>query len=484
MNDPSNSEIARLIHDLRWPETHARDRATQALLALGTPAVPALIETLSGDSFLARIRAAKILGEIGDARAVQPLIDALRRTGFQDTDTGVALAGGLARLAEQNPVPTLRDALPLMNSNLTHFGAAAARLHAALAPLPEDTPHTPEWEARRLVEQLQSPVSLRRDWVVRELIELGAPAVSPLIETLRWSPAPNVREAASKILCAIGDARAVEPLLSALKDEMDMPTRIKMTRQLQSMSLPENAGANPLLTRPLIASLTAEAAGVQKLAFKMLVAAGPPAVPALVAALQDARGRIRYVAALILGHIGVAESAPTLRALCMDMDPNVRHAAAAVLGRLNAVNSSDIPLLIEALVQTEVLNDESKWVRSQAVAALGALAQQTIPTPELRAAVPPLRRLARSPFTLGDMRAACRSALEKIETATAAFKDLPLPAMAAPSSSPENLPLPASAPPSATNDLPLPVAAISGGDKAPSGWWARLKTAARRRRLG
>lgn len=452
-------EIARHIHDLRWPETHARDRATQALLAIGTSAVPALIETLSGTSFLARIRAAKILGEIGDARAARPLIEALRLVGFTDTDTGAALANGLARLAEQNPVPELRDALPLLESSLTHFADATVRIHAALnpSPLPEVIPHTPEREARQLVERLRQTFPFGHGETVRALVALGAPAVSPLIETLRWSPVPAVREEASEALCAIGDARAVEPLLAALKDEMEAGTRGKMARRLQSMALKPNAGADRNFARPLLDALTAEAADVQNLAFKMLVAAGPPAVPALVAALTatwHGNAKRRRDAALILGHIAAPETAEPLRAACSDSDQFVRHAAVSALGRVGSVRSSDSALLIEAL------GDNLLWIRSHAAAALGALAEQAIPTPELRAALPPLRRLVRSPFTQGDVRAACRSALEKIETATAAFKDLPLPTMAAPPSSAEGLPLPAAAPPNASNTaLPIPAVA-------------------------
>jgi HEAT repeat protein len=56
-----------------------------------------------------------------------------------------------------------------------------------------------------------------REAATRALIQIGQPAVEPLIATLGesyWS----VRGAAAEALGAIGDARAVEPLIAALKD--------------------------------------------------------------------------------------------------------------------------------------------------------------------------------------------------------------------------------------------------------------------------
>ncbi len=479
--EPETGDAARLIAALRSENAGRRASAAAALTKLGPAAVPALVAALDGDSFLTWVRAARVLGKIGDGRAVGPLIVLLERalTGA-DNDVAPVVAEALGEIAEKDPVPALRDALPLLR-NWTYIEPAAtalARIEAALArlPQPETAPPPPEEQARQLVEQLRQTFPLWRDEIVRALIALGEPAVSPLIETLRWSPVSAVREEAAEALCAIGDARAVEPLLAALKDEMEAGTRGKMARRLQNMALKPNAGADPALTRPLLDALTAEAGDVQNLAFDMLVAAGPPAAPALVAALQDARGRIRRVAALILGHIAVPETGVPLRAACSDPDQFVRHAAVAALGRLNEVRASDIALLIEAL------GDNLLWIRRHTAAALGTLAEQGTPPPELRAALPPLRRFARSVFAGDEVRHACQKAVRQIEAVTAAFKDLPLPTTAAPASSAEGLPVPAAAPALTTSDLPVPATREAGDDKEPPpGWWTRLKTAARRR---
>jgi len=61
-----------------------------------------------------------------------------------------------------------------------------------------------------------------KDWSVREeaaraLVKVGSPAVGPLIAALEDGN-PNVREKAARALGGIKDARAVEPLIAALKD--------------------------------------------------------------------------------------------------------------------------------------------------------------------------------------------------------------------------------------------------------------------------
>lgn len=478
-DDHNSEEITRRIRDLRYAEPEVRDRATQALLAIGPPAVPALIEALSGNSFLTRIRAAKILGEIADPRAIVPMIRAWHQIGVTDSDSSAAIATGLVRLIEQNrAAPELAHAQRLLE-RLPAQSWLAERIRAALGPTP-NVPPTPEQQASYLVRQLQQAFadSAAEEDTVRALIALGATAVPPLIDALRWSNAAAVREIVARTLCALGDVRAVGPILSAIKDETELATRQKMMHHLRAMKLPGNAGADPVFTRPLIAALNAESAGVTRLAAEMLVAAGPPAAPALVSSLGDATGSIRRGAALILGRIAVPETAPALRKTCSDPNPNVRYAAVAALGRLGAVQRTDIPLLTEALRDN---SQDSAFVRTNAARALGGLAAKGSPAPELRSALNALRRLARSPLAPSDVRDAAKNAIQTIESATAALKDLPMPASAAVlGASTEGLPVPASPPVDLSSaGLPLPVATTDvpegAKDVGRPTWWQRVR---------
>ncbi len=67
-----------LVQSLGDPDNPAHIHAAEELVAMGPAALPALMNALSPESpWLISYRAAEILGEIGDRRAAQPLIDAL-----------------------------------------------------------------------------------------------------------------------------------------------------------------------------------------------------------------------------------------------------------------------------------------------------------------------------------------------------------------------------------------------------------------------
>ena len=67
-----------------------------------------------------------------------------------------------------------------------------------------------------LIDDLRS--FFRRDSAIESLVEIGEPAVEPLIQALKDEDS-FVREGAAEALGKIGDKRAVEPLINALKDE-------------------------------------------------------------------------------------------------------------------------------------------------------------------------------------------------------------------------------------------------------------------------
>jgi HEAT repeat protein len=135
---------------------------------LGRIAVEPLIEALGKDD--TRQLAIKVLTEIGDERAKEPLIKAL----LDDYDWGV------------------------------RWDAIRALGGRAVEPL---------------IEMLGADKESVRWDAVRALGEIGdARAVKPLIETLRDEDS-NVRWYATETLGKIGDERAIEPLIKALGDD-------------------------------------------------------------------------------------------------------------------------------------------------------------------------------------------------------------------------------------------------------------------------
>lgn len=89
----------------------ARQEAVQKLHPIGRPIVEILIEYLEDDDWVVREAAADVLGKIGDVRAVEPLIERLKR----DNDTGVKelATKGLGLIGDARPVDLLIDMIPI-----------------------------------------------------------------------------------------------------------------------------------------------------------------------------------------------------------------------------------------------------------------------------------------------------------------------------------------------------------------------------------
>jgi HEAT repeat protein len=75
--DDSISNIANLISVFDNPEGSEREKARQALVAVGSRAVGLLIEALKSSNVWVREEAVKSLGQIGDITAVHPLVGSL-----------------------------------------------------------------------------------------------------------------------------------------------------------------------------------------------------------------------------------------------------------------------------------------------------------------------------------------------------------------------------------------------------------------------
>jgi HEAT repeat protein len=251
-----------------------------------------------------RTAAARALGDIGDARAVEPLIAALKD---KDSHVREATVRALGKIGDARAVKALSAALK------------------------------------------------GGDWLVRKaaaeaLGKIGdARAVKPLIAALK-DEVSDVREAAAGALCEIGDARAVEPLIAALKDG-NFYVRQAAAGALGAIGAPA--------VKPLIAALKDKDSDVRKAAAGALgkigwkpekgeaealyliaqgkwdecVKIGAPAVEPLIAALKDGDSDVRQAAAGALGAIGAPAVKPLIAAL-KDGHKWVRKAAAGALGKI------------------------------------------------------------------------------------------------------------------------------------------------------
>ena len=114
------ARIPELIAALASPSPVARRKAREALMALGKPAVPSLIQLLSHRKPHVRWEAAKALGGIADPIAALALVNALKD---RDGDVRWLAAEGLATLGRDALPPLLAALIDPSNSDWLREGA-------------------------------------------------------------------------------------------------------------------------------------------------------------------------------------------------------------------------------------------------------------------------------------------------------------------------------------------------------------------------
>jgi HEAT repeat protein len=286
-----------------------RDSVTQALSQLGEPAVAPLLAALKDEKIQVRSSAADALGQIGGL-ALEPLILAL-----QDEDQQVRsnAARALGQLGSPQAVQ------PLINALKDQTGPVRYMAAGALARLDDNR------------------------------------AVPPLVAALNdddW----RVRDRAAKALGLLNDSRAVCPLINALGDK-DGRVRERATEALHHLSASTFDS--------LINALLCENGYIRAGAVKLLGMMGDSrAVEPLIAILGDENDSVRSAAAESLGRLKNDRTVELLKAALKDNNEQIRRGAAQTLGRLGIM---EVDLLIAAL------NDEDWSVRRNAAVALGQL---------------------------------------------------------------------------------------------------------------
>jgi HEAT repeat protein len=173
---------------------------------------------------------------------------------------------------------------------------------------------------------------------------------------------PVVQYNAAEALGEIGDERAVEPLLDALKNDETGGVRWKAVEALSKMGTPAVAG--------LIAALQHDDDDVRwKAAIGLGEIGDPKAIPPLINLLCDEDRFVRSRAAYALSMIGEPAVDPLICAL-RDGDGNLRWGAAIALGKIQ--NPRAIIPLIRALA------DKYENVRAESAAALAAIGKPAL----------------------------------------------------------------------------------------------------------
>jgi HEAT repeat protein len=271
--------------------------------------VPALIKALGYEKDQAvRKAAAKALGQIGDARAIEPLIAALKG---HIGEVQKAAASSLAMIRDARAVEPLIAVLKDLDRDVRKAAAEAlglirdARAVEPLITTLKDEDRSVRKAAAGALETFAWQPEMTETgavyWIARDqwqnCVDIGAAAVKPLIATLTdrtltdrdWA----VRQGVAEVLGRIG-APAVEPLIAAFKDRAEN-TRQAINQVVMMSGMPDVAKAVALREWNLAV-------------FKSLV---------------DSLGQIRDE------HV-VEFFVPALR----DHDKNVREAATRVLDRI------------------------------------------------------------------------------------------------------------------------------------------------------
>ncbi|MFI5384991.1 MAG: HEAT repeat domain-containing protein [Fimbriimonadales bacterium] len=185
------------------------DIACERLEAIGRPAVPFLIDTLSLTDRMAKVRAIEVLARIKDRRAFAPILNVLATDPDQRVKEQAAY--NLGDFGDLGAIPLLLDAA------VSKDPATRRAAWHSLGHLRE--PRAVPILARNLDFKFKTrgfPPSLD-DTPTNALVEIGEPAVGALISVLRASTA-EARLQAGKALGRIGTREAIAALQAAMAD--------------------------------------------------------------------------------------------------------------------------------------------------------------------------------------------------------------------------------------------------------------------------
>ena len=368
----------------------------------------------SAPSWRDRTKAASVLGEIGDTRAVLPLLEVMREP-REDNDVKLACAEALGRLNDPSVIPILCQELgrldewssPRIAAVLVAFGRAAIP-HLLTTLDSSATLNGRIWaaqvlgklKARRAVPPLMNRLHDRSEQMrlsaANALGDIGdLRAVRPLVDIILRDPTPAVRAQGASALGRLGDPEVLPILVGALGD----PEYWMRFRALEAIEVLNPEDTSPLEsalddTNPEVrrrAALALERLGRLEESFEALSSTEEAEVATAMARLvavgraglserfirhlDDEEPGIRLNIVRILGQVGAAQHGPELIPVLHDESLDMRMAAIDALGRLGTPNTG------QALV--DLFADNDRTLQQRAAAALSQYPQK-----QLQALVP------------------------------------------------------------------------------------------------
>jgi HEAT repeat protein len=355
-------------------DKESKEDVTTALQAIGRPAIQPLIAALAGKTGRQRIMAAIVLGNIGDPRAVQPLLGFLKAG-----DSPLAqLVGARALLAigEERGVQRAQEILKaaLKSENKEHRDFALQQLARSDDPV--------------VIKEISKGVDAEDAQVrLNAVVALGKSRDDRSIQSLMKAledESGRVRRAAAEYLGEIGDAQAVSPLNRSLLDSKSAGSASGDHRLAVAQALAKLGDARSFL--PLVSyfhTLTSDDAE-RNAAWEALWSirnqvVSTESVEPFVVALQDENSKVRRYAAKELWGLDIPSAHRALSNAVTDEDTGVKVYAIRALGKLGDEQS------VAPLIQT--LADANRHLRQAAAEALGYIASEPRALPALLSAL-------------------------------------------------------------------------------------------------
>jgi len=378
---------APIEFDVQYLGPRVRDAASDALVRIGRPAVPALIEALKHKNAKTRDMAARTLGELGPLakNSFAALTRALDDPEFWVRSSVVRALGSVG--AEPKLVVPLLE--QLFHSSQKKDYIRVEILEALHAADPQGTMVIPI-----LVKGLKDSDGDVMAAAARTLEKFGPKgglAVDELTKALattkvRWDSYADVawevpvRIDVVRALAAIGpEAVVAEPsLIRLMEKDKNERTRIWSAVALVKIT-PDKPSAKRGITL-LLQSLQGEQGFQEEAAEALGTIGNEAAITALIDALQvpdvSEFGTLREAVASALGEIGppAKEAVPALRAALLEKNEwhfGVRRESAIALGKIGAASKSAIPDLIS------LSNSDDEYLRDVAAETIEKIKKQS-----------------------------------------------------------------------------------------------------------
>ena len=261
--------------------------------------IKALNHPLINHTCYLNLEAAKALGELGDALAVEPLLVILQRSDFDVMREAAAIALG-------------------------QLGDAQA--------------------VKPLIRATKDTYPKVRKAAAQALGKIGDPQAAEALLKALGDAFPEVREQAMQAIRALGDVRAIKPLAALYRDHKtnDLKFILAISETVEMLATNDKPGA----IEALIAVVQEYDGGARSLAGRVLVKLGGVAIEPLCSLLSSPNRAVRVAAVQALGKIGGVQAVKPLSIALLDGEYEVYSAALEAMAQIGETAIEPLVVLL------------------------------------------------------------------------------------------------------------------------------------------